>query len=136
MRIVLDTNVIVSALINPSGAPAAVLNLVLRQSATLLLDNRILFEYSDVLRRKKFAFPSHAIDALLDFVRASAQYVTAAVDAQSTTNLPDQDDRPFYEVAVSGNADYLITGNQRHFPRKAFVVTPAKFLAQVDHSEG
>jgi uncharacterized protein len=125
MRIVLDTNVIVSALLNPSGAPAAVLNLVLRQSATVLVDNRILFEYSDVLRRKKFAFPPHAIAALLDFVRASAQYVTAA---QSTTKLPDEDDRPFYEVAVSGSADYLITGNKRHFPQKAFVVTPAKFL--------
>jgi putative PIN family toxin of toxin-antitoxin system len=125
MRIVLDTNVIVSALLNPSGAPAGVLSLVLRGSATLLLDNRILFEYSDVLRRKKFAFPSHAIDALLDFVRASAQYVTAA---QSTNRLPDEDDRPFYEVAVSGSADYLITGNKRHFSRKSFVVTPAEFL--------
>ena len=125
MRIVLDTNVIVSGLLNPSGAPAAVLNLVLRQSATLLVDNRILFEYSDVLRRKKFAFPPHAIDALLDFARASAQYVTAA---QSKTKLPDDDDRPFYEVAVSGSADYLITGNKRHFPRKPFVVTPAQFL--------
>jgi putative PIN family toxin of toxin-antitoxin system len=125
MRIVLDTNVIVSALLNPSGAPAAVLNLVLRQSATLLVDNRILFEYSDVLRREKFAFPPHAVDALLDFARASSQYVTTA---QSKTKLRDEDDRPFYEVAVSGSADYLITGNQRHFPRKSFVVTAAEFL--------
>ena len=125
MRIVLDTNVIVSALLNPSGSPAAVLNLVLRESATLLLDNRILFEYSDVLRREKFNFPRHAVDALLDFTRASAQFVAAA---PTKIELPDEDDRPFYEVALSGEADFLVTGNKSHFPRKSIIVTPKQYL--------
>lgn len=125
MRIVLDTNVIVSALLNPSGAPAAVLNMLLRESVTLLLDNRILFEYSDVLRRNKFRFPTYAIDVLLDFIRAFAQFVVAAPTA---IKLQDEDDRPFYEVALSGGADYLVTGNRRHFPGKAIIVTPKRFL--------
>ena len=125
MKIVLDTNVIVSALLTPSGSPAAILNLVLRASATLLIDNRILFEYSDVLRRKKFNFPPFAIDALMDFIKAAAQFVTPT---PTSIRLPDEDDRPFYEVAISGGADYLVTGNKSHFPRKAIVVTPKQFL--------
>ena len=125
MRIVLDTNVIVSALLTPSGPPASVLNLVLRGSATLLIDNRILFEYDDVLRRKKFDFPMHAIDALIDFTKASAHFITAA---PISIKLPDDDNRPFYEVAISGDADYLVTGNKSHFPRKPIVVTPKQLL--------
>lgn len=125
MRVVLDTNVIVSALLNPSGSPASVLGLVIRGSATLLIDNRILFEYGDVLRREKFKFPQHAVDPLLDFFKASARYVSAS---PMSAKLPDKDDRPFYEVAVSGDANFLITGNTSHFPRKTIVVTPKQFL--------
>lgn len=125
MRAVLDTNVIVSALLNPSGSPASVLTLVLRGTVTLLIDNRILFEYADVLRREKFSFPRRAVDPLLDFFKPSTLYVSASL---TSAKLPDEDDRPFYEVAVSGDADYLITGNKSHFPRKPIVVSPKQFL--------
>ena len=125
MRIVLDTNVIVSALLNPSGPPASVLNLALRRSVTLLIDNRILFEYSDVLHREKFSFPRHAVDGLLDFFKGCAQFITPS---PTSVKLPDEDDRPFYEVAVSADADFLVTANKSHFPRKRTIVTPKQFL--------
>lgn len=125
MKVVLDTNVIVSALLSPSGSPASVLTMVLRGSVSLLIDNRILFEYTDVLHREKFNFPRRAVDPLLDFFKALTLYVSAA---PTSANLPDKDDRPFYEVAVSGGADFLITGNKSHFPRKPIVVTPKQFL--------
>jgi putative PIN family toxin of toxin-antitoxin system len=125
MKVVLDTNVIVSALLSPSGSPASVLTMVLRGSVSLLIDNRILFEYTDVLHREKFNFPRRAVDPLLDFFKASTLYVSAA---PTSANLPDKDDRPFYEVAISGGADFLITGNKSHFPRKPIVVTPKQFL--------
>lgn len=132
MRIVLDTNVLVSAVLNPNGAPARVLGSVLNRSVTLLLDNRILFEYEDVLRRERFGFPKVHVKALLDFVESEGEYIHAeAVEAP----FDDDDDRRFYEVAVSGKADYLVTGNSGHFPKDKMIVSPRRFV-DIITSEG
>ena len=125
MRIVLDTNVLVSALLSPSGPPASVLSLALNRSVILLLDNRILFEYEDVLRRDRFGFPAYTVEALLDFFKTSALFMNPA---PTSLKFTDDDDKPFYEVAVSGEAEFLVTGNKRHFPKKPIVVTPGQFL--------
>lgn len=125
MRVVLDTNVVVSAMLNPNGAPGAILRAVLDGRLQLLVDNRIVFEYSDVLRRPKFLFDSYDVHAFLDFIEHGAEYVTVApVDAQ----FDDPDDRPFYEVALGGDANYLITGNTGHFPENPVVRSPRLFL--------
>lgn len=125
MTVVVDTNVLVSALLSPSGAPAGVLNTILNGRATLLYDNRILFEYRDVLRRPRFQFPEPLVSPILDFVREAGQYVIADPTAIAFT---DEDDKPFYEVAKSGGALFLITGNTNHFPDEPMVVTPRSFL--------
>ena len=125
MRIVLDTNVVVSAMLNPNGAPGAILRGVLDGRLRLLVDNRIVFEYADVLSRPKFRLDPYDVHAFLDFIEHEAEYVTAPpVDAQ----FADPDDRPFYEVALGGGANYLVTGNTRHFPGNRIVSNPRHFL--------
>lgn len=125
MKIVLDTNVLVSALLNPSGPPASVVSLALSRSVILLLDNRVLFEYEDVLRRDRFGFPTYAVDALLDFFKTSALFINPA---PTSLKFTDDGDKPFYEVAVSGEAEFLVTGNKRHSQKKPMVVAPRQFL--------
>jgi len=126
--IVVDTNVLVSALLNPHGKPAAVLRLVLEEKVSIGVDARIMAEYHEVLHRPRFQFDASAIDSLLTFLEEIAMPVTA-LPVQLT--IADQDDLPFAEVALSGKADFLITGNMNHFPvliGKTSVVSPARFI--------
>lgn len=77
MRIVLDTNIIVSALMTPNGDPARILDLVIAGRATLLLDERILDEYREVLRRKKFGFDFELVDDLIALLDRFGEYVSS-----------------------------------------------------------
>ena len=125
MRIVLDTNILVSALLNPTGAPAAVFGGVVDGAITLLADNRILFEYGDVLTRPAFGFDVAETRVLLDFLKNESEPV---LPTPVPLPLPDPDDAPFYEVAKSGNARFLVTGNLKHYPEKEWIVPPSRFL--------
>ena len=125
MRVVLDTNVIVSALLSPAGPPAAIVNAALDGTFATLVDNRILFECEDVLRRKKFEFDPRDVRAFLEFFRHEGEYVSATA-APITINDPA--DLPFIEVACAAKADYLITGNTRHYPDHDWIVSPRHFL--------
>lgn len=125
MNVVVDTNVFVSALINPDGVPAKVLNLMLNGKITILYDNRILAEYSHVLRRKKFLFKDEWIEPFLDYIKNEDRYVAAE---PITDKFTDEDDKKFYEVALTGNAECIITGNKAHFPQTKFIVNPKEFL--------
>lgn len=129
MRIVLDTNVLVSALLNPRGAPASVLNTILLGDTKLLYDNRILFEYNDVLHRNQFKFPANEIAPLLEYFEAAGEFVAAE---PTSREFSDGDDRPFYEVAITGKARYLITGNPRHYPGETMIISPRGFLEKLD----
>ena len=125
MRVVLDTNVLVSGLLNPNGAPATILTLVLNERARPLYDTRIIQEYAEVLRREKFGFDPEPVDTFLDYVQNEGEFVLAE---PTKRHIKDDDDRPFFEVLVSGNADYLVTGNKSHYPRERRVVSPREFL--------
>ena len=125
MRIVLDTNVMVSALLNASGAPAQVLNLVLNGKVVILYSNSILDEYSQVLKRKKFSFTPALVDPLLDFFRYEGELI---VSEPSSELFTDKDDKKFYEVLLSAEGDYLITGNLKHFPQDQRIVSPSHFI--------
>jgi len=125
VRIVLDTNVLISGVLNPHGAPGLILNAVLNKAVTLLLDDRILFEYREVLLRPKFRFPIDYIQSLLEFLEYESTYIIAG---PSSALVPDSDDIPFYEVAISGRADYLVTGNDKHFPPEQLIVSPREFV--------
>jgi putative PIN family toxin of toxin-antitoxin system len=113
VRIVLDTNVLLSALLTPEGVPAQVLALVLAGELKLLFDERILGEYREVLSRPRFAFKATDIAEVLQQLETDGERVSAA---PSELALPDPDDLAFVEVAISGRADTLVTGNARHFP--------------------
>ncbi|NOY07947.1 MAG: putative toxin-antitoxin system toxin component, PIN family [Spirochaetes bacterium] len=125
MKIVLDTNVLISGVINPDGKPVKIVNLLLNEKVKLLYDNRIIREYSEVLCRKKFSFTPNMIVPLIDFIKMEGEFVAAnPVNAE----MEDESDKKFLEAAMSGKAEYLITGNKKHFPKSKFIVTPAEFL--------
>ncbi len=130
MKVVVDTNVLVSAILSPSGPPAQILDLILSRRIILLISHAILSEYSEVLNRKEFSFDIKLVSAFLHILMTYAEKVTASA---CSIHLPDPDDEPFLACAISGNADFLITGNKKHFPEASChpikPVSPAEFLA-------
>lgn len=129
MRIVLDTNVLVAGLLNPSGNPGRTLDLFLAGELTLLVDDRILAEYRAVLRRPKFGFDAGDVSDLLDHIEAESARVAAP---PLGLELPDERDLPFLEVVVAGHAEALVTGNIRDFKSHETVPiaveSPADFI--------
>ena len=125
MKVVLDTNVVVSALLNPNGVPAQIQNLLLTDRLELLYDNRVLDEYWTVLKREKFGFSKESVDDFLRFIMFNCEFV---ISSPAKIKFPDEEDRKFYEVFKSGKAKYLITGNKRHYPRDAGIVSPREFI--------
>jgi putative PIN family toxin of toxin-antitoxin system len=129
MRVVVDTNVLGSGLLSPFGPSAKVVRMVASGILVVCHDARILSEYREVLLRPKFPFPQDAVDALLDHIASSGE---AVASEPLRAALPDRDDEPFLEVAVSGGAEALITGNIKHYPREArqgaVVLSPARFV--------
>ncbi|OGV70554.1 MAG: putative toxin-antitoxin system toxin component, PIN family [Lentisphaerae bacterium RIFOXYB12_FULL_65_16] len=130
MTIVLDTNVLVSSFLSPHGPPADTVRIALAGVVELVVDARILAEYRDVLTRPEFDFPPDKVEAFLHDFEALAEMVTPTPCGVS---LPDEDDLPFLECAIAGQADYLVTGNPRHFPAPArefvTVLSPREFMA-------
>ena len=125
MKAVVDTNVFVSALMSTEGTPAKILSLILNGKIKIFYDNRILFEYYDVLSREKFGFYDEIINGLMELIKKEGEYINAEY---FTENFNDETDRKFYEVYKSADADYLITGNKKHFPKENAIVTPKEFL--------
>ena len=130
MVIVLDTNVLVSGLLNPFGPPGRVLDQVLMNTVRVAFDDRILDEYSEVLARPKFGFSRPNTQALTDHLRLNGKQVVSAPIRAS--NLPDAGDIPFAEVAISASVDALVTGNLGHFDlldkEGVPVLSPSEFL--------
>ena len=125
MKVVLGTNVILSALLVAHGHPAQILSEVIRGNLETCYDNRIILEYEAVLTRPRFPFARNDIVLLLDTIVS----IGIAVHAKpSNADFPDLADKKFYEVASSAGA-YLVTGNTKHFPVDEHVVTPAALLA-------
>ena len=113
MRIVFDTNVVVSAMLSPSGTAAAVLRLALNRHVQLRASEVILEEHEEVLRRPKFRRPPQVVSALMKAVRTVAELFEPT--ATLTVSGNDADNR-FLECAEAAKAAYLVTGNIRHFP--------------------
>jgi putative PIN family toxin of toxin-antitoxin system len=134
LRVVLDTNVLISGLINPDGSPGRVLDLFLAGELTLLVDDRILAEYRAVLPRPKFGFAAGDIADVIDQIEAESVRVMALPLGIS---LPDKTDLPFLEVALAGRAEVLVTGNARHFKipksESLAVESPAEFVRRWRH---
>jgi len=124
MKAVLDTNILVSALLTPNGNPARILDYVLNGTVVMCYDSRLIAEYLEVLLQPKFAFNQKAINQVIDFILHSG---VSVVPEPSTIYFEDHDDKKFYEVAKSVQA-FIITGNIKHFPAEPMIVTPAEFL--------
>lgn len=129
MKIVLDTNVIVSGLLSPFGCPSEIVRMVAAGALELCYDARVISEYRSVLLRPKFSFDRVHVNYLLEQIKADGHVVAAL---PLSKRLPDPDDEVFLEVALSGRAQYLVTGNLKHFPMKEReginVVSPRYFL--------
>ena len=130
MRIVLDTNVLVSGLHNPNGAPGRIIDLILGARIQVLYDDRILAEYRDVLARPRLAIEPSLAQAVVGYIRLAGEQIMAIPLGQDS--LPDPDDLPFAEVAITSEADMLVTGNMKHFSRLkergVTVLSPAECL--------
>jgi putative PIN family toxin of toxin-antitoxin system len=114
-RIVIDTNVLISAALKPSGLEAQVFVLVAYRAVELCLSAETLAEYGEVLARPKFAgLDAERVSELLDLITEEAVMVTPA---QRVAASIDESDNRFLECAVAARADYLVTGNLRHFPK-------------------
>jgi putative PIN family toxin of toxin-antitoxin system len=129
MKIVLDTNVLVAGLLSPFGPCSDIIRMVFSGNLILCIDARVLSEYREVMERPKFNFDHDKVAVILDYIEHHGWVVASAPVSPA---LPDPDDEPFLEIAVSGAADYLVTGNAVHFPAELChgvkVVSPADFL--------
>lgn len=129
MRIVLDTNVLVSGLLTPFGPCGAIVRMLTSDAVVLCVDARILLEYSDVLHRPELDIDSQKADVVMEYIQSYSQ-VHATIPLGKP--LPDADDSPFLEVAVSASAECLVTGNLKHFPKRCRagiqVLSPRQFL--------
>ena len=125
---VIDTNVLVSALLAARTDSPTVLirDYILEGSIIPLFNEEILMEYEAVLSRPKFGFPIFLIE---DMISAIVQTGISTERLKTEASFIDQKDVVFYEVALSRDGSYLVTGNIKHFPKSPIVVTPAEMLA-------
>ena len=123
---VFDTNVLVSALMSKRADSPTVLLLdyVLDGRVILLYNEDIVREYEEVLHRSKFDFSEDSIQDLIELVKTGLHINPTA----SGEIFPDKDDQVFYEVALSKEDGYVVTGNTKHFPKSPIVVTPAEMM--------
>jgi len=124
---VIDTNVLVSALIthNPLSATSAVVKLMLDGAFVPLYDQDVIEEYKEVLSRPKFKLLPGVADALVAF------FIEHGVEMPRTSFLEpmdDEDGRVFYEITLSKEDSFLVTGNLKHYPQTHKVVSPSDFV--------
>ncbi|MDR0381522.1 MAG: putative toxin-antitoxin system toxin component, PIN family [Oscillospiraceae bacterium] len=125
-RVVLDTNILVSALWSADGKPAGIVREVLTGRLAVCYDHRMMEEYTAVLSRPKFRFAPSDIRDLLSGIKTGGLSVVAP---KTEVAFTDETDRKFYEVAKFCGA-VLVTGNRRHYPDEPSVMTAAAFLEE------
>ncbi len=126
---VIDTNVFISALLskNKNAATVRVLEAMFDGKIIPLYHKEILAEYNEVLHRSKFHFKEEMIQIVINAVK---QYGVEVFPQPTGEVLVDMDDLIFYEVAMEKREDdaYLVTGKQKHYPIRDFIVTPAEMM--------
>ncbi len=129
---VIDTNVVVSGLLNPHGPSARVLNAVLDGRMKLVYDARILAEYRDVLHRPRLKLAPGKIQAFLNALRGQVIVTPRAL----VVSAPDADDIVFVEAALATTDKTIVTGNLAHYPPEILhgvrVLTPAQAEAELE----
>ena len=130
--VILDTNVVVSAMLSrlrSDAATAKTLEYVFLGKVVPVYNDEIIDEYIEVLSRPKFRFDKELINIVISHIRRVG---ISSGRLQSDEEFPDKDDVVFYEVTLSqlkkDEHTYLVTGNLKHFPMKSLVVTPREFV--------
>ncbi len=132
---VIDTNVLVSALLKWNSVPGCILEHSFVGNIIPLLNEEILAEYMEVLNRPKFHFDKERINIVINGLVRRGVFVDAE---KLSVVLPDSKDAVFYETVMGkrkNEAAFLITGNIKHFPDKPFIVTPREMLAIIESVE-
>jgi putative PIN family toxin of toxin-antitoxin system len=132
---VIDTNVLVSALLKRDSVPWHVAEEALHGDIIPVLNNEILAEYEDVLNRPKFKFEKRAITVLMNELIKRGVFAEAGLIEEV---IPDPKDVVFYAVLMEKRKEeeaYLITGNLKHFPTRTYIVTPKEMLDIIQESE-
>lgn len=126
IQAVIDTNVIIAALLSPRADSATVRSLaaIVDGKAEALVSPEILSEYRAVLSRAKFGFSSERVASVLEVFERLGK---AMLPVRHDSPMPDEKDRVFYEVALAEPDARLVTGNLKHYPVSPIVVTPAQF---------
>ena len=131
IKVVIDTNVIISALLNPDRTPALIISLILDGQLKICLSDAIFKEYREVLGRPKFSkMDRGAIRQLFSLFKKIGLWVDPVekIDLIKT----DPDDNIFLECAQEACADFIVTGNIKHFPKTTFktalILTPSDFI--------
>lgn len=126
--VVIDTNVLVSAVLKSHSVPGSIVELAFDGPIIPILNEAIEKEYREVLSRPKFHLPEDLIEGIMSTFHKRAIYVDAE---HLDIELPDPKDLVFYEVVMEERKEedaYLVTGNIRHFPNRPFIVTPREML--------
>ena len=124
---VIDTNVLVSAIlsIHPDSATVIIRDKIIDGLIIPIYNADIIEEYRTVLTRPKFHFPAELVDAVLDVI---LQKGFSLERTKTEEVFIDPKDVVFYEIALSKEGSYVVTGNTKHFPVSPIVVTPAEML--------
>lgn len=124
---VIDTNVIISALLShyDDAATVQTIKRVISGDIVPIYNDDIINEYLTVLHRSKFNFSESLIT---ETIKVFIDFGISTERLESSIVLPDPKDLVFYEVALSVDDSFLVTGNIKHFPKKPFIVTPAELL--------
>lgn len=134
--IVIDTNVLVSGLIcrNQTSPPVGILNYLLAERGVIipLFNDEIIKEYENVLKRDKFNIDHKLVDDVIERIKTIG---ISCERIESKDVFTDANDLVFYEVALSKDDSYLVTGNIKHFPKVDFVVTPAEMMEIIGNGE-
>jgi uncharacterized protein len=128
IRAVLDTNVVVSALLQPEGPTAIILDLAMSEYFRCYASEPLLEEYGEVLARARFRLDRRHI---AKFLRRMRKTVVVVAPRKKLTATSDPDDNKVLECALDARADYVVTGNVRHFPARfqdIRVLLPRQFL--------
>lgn len=130
---VIDTNVVISAMLKPESNPGMVLKYALSGVIVPLVNDEILNEYITVTNRKEFAFEKEDINSVISAFQEKAVILERTT---TTESFLDKKDVVFYEIVQTGRTlsdAYLITGNKKHFPSKPFVVNPREMLDIIEN---
>jgi uncharacterized protein len=133
LKVVFDTNVVVSAALYEKSLPALLLSLGLEGKIRFFVSPALLNEYVTVLKRPRFKLGEKEITELMGKINRKASIVTPTKRLKIVKG--DEPDNRILECAVKAKADFIVTGNKRHFPFEEFkgskIVTPREFINSI-----